>query len=144
MNSITHATCSAKIFTSQPGVSHAVDFYALIHRHGGLVPPPIKLLLAPSSLPQAHTLLDPQLLQLDPRLLKPNPHLLQPTPRLPLPKQLDTGAQCSPPAYLPPSHHPPPHFTGAGGSPVDDPDGDLYDDPYADDNGPLCSPPPVA
>ncbi|KAG1817540.1 uncharacterized protein BJ212DRAFT_1500033 [Suillus subaureus] len=130
MNSITHTTCSAKIFTSQPGVSHTVDFYVLIHPHGGLVPPPIKLLLAPSSLPQAHMLLLPL----------PNPQPPLQDSQLPPLNQLDTGAQHSPPAYLPPSHHPPPHFTGTRGSPVDDLDGDLYDDPYADDNGPLSAP----
>ncbi|KAG1853886.1 hypothetical protein DFJ58DRAFT_883165 [Suillus subalutaceus] len=85
----------------------------------------------------------PQTLSSLPQTLSSLPQTLSPPlqdSRLPLPNQLDTGAQRSPPAYLPPSHHPPPHFTGAGGSPVDDPDGDLYDDPYADDNGPLSAP----
>ncbi|KAG1849120.1 hypothetical protein DFJ58DRAFT_729607 [Suillus subalutaceus] len=180
----SNPTCGAKIFTSQPGVDHARDFYALIHPRGGAGPstntePPGPRLLQPDPRllqpdprllqpdprllqPDPRLLQpDPRLLQLDPRLLQPDPRLLQPTPhllppnprlpppnpqpplqdsRLPLPNQLDTGAQRSPPAYLPPSHHPPPHFTGAGGSPVDDPDGDLYDDPYADDNGPLSAP----
>ncbi|KAG1819156.1 uncharacterized protein BJ212DRAFT_1479262 [Suillus subaureus] len=70
----------------------------------------------------------------------PNPQPPLQDSWLPPPNQLDTGAQCSPPAYLPPSHHPPPHFTSARGSPVDDLDGDLYDDPYTDDNGPLSAP----
>ncbi|KAG1804165.1 uncharacterized protein BJ212DRAFT_1486807 [Suillus subaureus] len=132
MNSITHATCSAKIFTSQPGLPSPSPYAT-----GAWPIPPF-----------------PHLLQPNPCLLQLTPHLLQLTPQLPLPNpqpplqdsqlpplnQLDTGAQRSPPAYLPPSHHPSPHFTGTRGSPVDDPDGDLYDDPYADDNGPLSAP----
>ncbi|KAG2335572.1 hypothetical protein BDR05DRAFT_1006669 [Suillus weaverae] len=62
-------------------------------------------------------------------------------PQLPLWSPPDTSAQRAPPSTLhpPPSQHPP-HFSGTGGSPIDDPDGDLDDDPHADNNNPFFAP----
>ncbi|KAG0694851.1 hypothetical protein DFH29DRAFT_880412 [Suillus ampliporus] len=109
---------SAKIFTSQLGVDHAADFYALVRPCGGLVPLLTKTLLALSSLPQTLSSLS-------------QAHML---PALSLiPKALRT------PFTAPP----PPHYTGVGGSPINDPDGDLNADPHAaadDGDGPFFAP----
>ncbi|KAG2092160.1 uncharacterized protein F5147DRAFT_822658 [Suillus discolor] len=132
----SNPTISAKIFTSQPGVDHAADYYSLIRPCGGA---------GPSTNPPG-----PQLPQLHPQNSQPpppDPQLLPPDPQLPLWSPPDTSAQCAPPSIRPgpmgaqhAPQHPPPHFSGTGGSPIDDPDGDLDDDPHANDNGPFFAP----
>ncbi|KAG2101881.1 uncharacterized protein F5147DRAFT_655194 [Suillus discolor] len=148
----SNPTIGAKIFTSQPGVDHAADYYLLIRPHGGAGPstnPP------GPQLPQP----DPQLPQLHPQNSQPpppDPQPLPPDPQLPLWSPPDTSTQCAPPSirpgptgaqhalpstlHPPPSQHPPPHFSGTGGSPINDPDGDLDNNPHADDNGPFFAP----
>ncbi|KAG1799489.1 uncharacterized protein HD556DRAFT_1439869 [Suillus plorans] len=132
----SNPTISAKIFTSQPGVDHAADYYSLVRPCGGA---------GPSTNPPGPQL--PQLPQLHPQNPQPPP----PDPQLPLWSPPDTSAQRTPPSiqpgptgaqHTPPStlHPPPPHFSGTGGSPIDDPDGDLDDDPHADNNGPFFAP----
>ncbi|KAG2117884.1 uncharacterized protein F5147DRAFT_768022 [Suillus discolor] len=61
-------------------------------------------------------------------------------PQHPLPSPHDAGNQCIPP-YVPPSQHPP-HYTGTEGNLIDDLDGDLYNDPHADEDelGPFSAP----
>ncbi|KAG0706451.1 hypothetical protein DFH29DRAFT_872231 [Suillus ampliporus] len=159
----SNPTIGAKIFTSQPGVDHAADFYSLIRPRGRAGP---SMNLPGPQLPQPDPQLPPQLPQLPPQNPQPpppDPQPLPPDPQLPLWSPPDTGtqhaptstrpsptgAQHAPPSTLhappstlhpPPSQHPPPHFSSTGGSPIDDPDGDLDDDPHADDNGPFFAP----
>ncbi|KAG2101880.1 uncharacterized protein F5147DRAFT_776536 [Suillus discolor] len=108
----------------------AADFSALIRPHGGASPS--------TNLP-------------GPQLPPQNHQPLPPDPQLPLWSPPDTSAQCAPPSiwpgptgaqHAPPStlHPPPPHFSSTGGSPINDPDGDLDNDPHADDNGPFFAP----
>ncbi|KAG2335570.1 hypothetical protein BDR05DRAFT_1026659 [Suillus weaverae] len=116
----SNPTIGAKIFTAQPGVDHAADYYSLIHPHGGASPS-----TNPSSpqLPQPDPQLPPQLPQLPPQLpqLHPqNPQPLPPDPQLPLWSPPDTSAQHAPLSIRP--------------------DGDLDDDPHADDNDPFFAP----
>ncbi|KAG1893611.1 uncharacterized protein F5891DRAFT_985673 [Suillus fuscotomentosus] len=148
----SNPTISVKIFTSRLGVDHATDYYSLIRPHGGAGP---STNLPGPQLPQP----DPQLPQLHPKNPQPpppDPQLLPPDPQLPLWSPPDTSAQSTPPSiqpspmgaqhtppstlHPPPSQHPPPHFPGTEGSPIDDPDGDLNNDPHADDNDPFFAP----
>ncbi|KAG2335781.1 hypothetical protein BDR05DRAFT_1006459 [Suillus weaverae] len=98
----------------------AADFSALIRPRGGASPS--------TNLP-------------GPQLPPQNHQPLPPDPQLPLWSPPDTSAQRAPPSTLhpPPSQHPP-HFSGTGGSPIDNPDGDLDDDPHADNNDPFFAP----
>ncbi|KAG1736660.1 uncharacterized protein EDB91DRAFT_1249965 [Suillus paluster] len=76
--------------------------------------------------------------QLGPASTQPGPASAQLGPASAQPGQPGpVSAQHTPPStlYPPPSQHPPPHFTGAGGNPIDDPDDDLYDD-----NSPFSAP----
>ncbi|KAG1743518.1 hypothetical protein EDB19DRAFT_1827405 [Suillus lakei] len=137
----SNPTCGAKIFTSQPGVNHAADFYVLIHPCGGA---------GPSMNPNPP---GPQLPPPNHQLPSPNPQLPPPDLQLPPLSPHDTGAHIStwpgptsvvhmPPStlYPPPSQCPPPHLTGTGGSLIDDSDEDLDDNPHADDNSPFFAP----
>ncbi|KAG1856402.1 hypothetical protein DFJ58DRAFT_745321 [Suillus subalutaceus] len=139
----SNPTIGAKVFTSQPGVDHAADYYSLI-------PPSSK-----PSAPHPHPP-DPQLFPPDPQLPLQNHQSLPSDPQLPLWSPPDTSAQCAPPSirpgptgaqHAPPNTlHPPPftapphHFSGTGGSPIDDPDGDLDDDLHADENDLFSAP----
>ncbi|KAG1812331.1 hypothetical protein EV424DRAFT_1542189 [Suillus variegatus] len=113
----------------------AADFSALVRPRGGAGPS--TNLPGPRLPPQNHQPLpsDPQ-----PPLWSPPDTSAQRAP--PSIRPGPTGAQHAPPSTLhpPPSQHPPPHFSSTGGSPIDDPDGDLDDDPHADENGPFFAP----
>ncbi|KAG1861615.1 hypothetical protein DFJ58DRAFT_839740 [Suillus subalutaceus] len=117
--------------------------------------PPNRQLLDPNL-----QLLDPNLQLLDPnrQLPGPNHQLLGPNHQpLPLDSQppplsphtannqpITTSTRPIPPSTLTPPPHqpPPPHYAGAEEDDIDDPDGDLYDDPHAadDDHGPFFAP----
>ncbi|KAG1856401.1 hypothetical protein DFJ58DRAFT_727240 [Suillus subalutaceus] len=72
-----------------------------------------------------------------PQLPLQNHQPLPSDPQLPLWSPPDTSAQRAPPSIRP---APPHHFSGAGGSPIDDPDSDLDDDLHADENDLFSAP----
>ncbi|KAG1858981.1 hypothetical protein DFJ58DRAFT_744749 [Suillus subalutaceus] len=72
-----------------------------------------------------------------PQLPLQNHQPLPSDPQLPLWSPPDTSTQRAPPSIRP---APPHHFSGAGGSPIDDPDGDLDDDLHADENDLFSAP----
>ncbi|KAG1729495.1 uncharacterized protein EDB91DRAFT_1253008 [Suillus paluster] len=99
--------------------------------------PPLPQLAPP--LPQLAPPL-PQLPPPLPQLPPPLPQLPPPLPQLPLQSPHAASAQPNPAITLYP---PPPHYTGAGGSPITDLDGDLSADPHAtanDDDRPFFAP----
>ncbi|KAG0702154.1 hypothetical protein DFH29DRAFT_999530 [Suillus ampliporus] len=158
----SNPTCGAKIFTSQPGVDHARDFYTLVRPCGGAGPsthqnaPGAQLPPTDPQLPSP----DPQPPSPDPQLPSPSPHAASAQPRAASTQPYAASAQPDPAGLLyppppsrhpppfmappPPSRHPPPpHYTGTWGSPIDDPDGDLDADPHAaadDGDGPFFAP----
>ncbi|KAG1810282.1 uncharacterized protein HD556DRAFT_1435993 [Suillus plorans] len=122
----SNPTVSAKIFTSQLGVNYATDFYNLIHPYGGAGP---SMNQEPQH-PPTHPQFSPMQSQ-----FPPNSQLLPPDPQLPPAQPQFPPAQ--PQLPLPSPHNisnHPPHYTGAEGNLIDDPDGDLYGDPYADED----------
>ncbi|KAG1814012.1 uncharacterized protein BJ212DRAFT_1482357 [Suillus subaureus] len=136
----SNPTIGVKIFTSQPEVDHTTNYYSLVCPHGGA---------GPSTNPPSPQL--PQLHPQNPQPHPPDPQPLPPDPQLPLWSPPDTSTQCVPLSiqpcpmgaqHTPPStlHPPPPHFSSTGGSPIDNPDGDLDDDPHTNENNPFFAP----
>ncbi|KAG2108238.1 uncharacterized protein F5147DRAFT_773819 [Suillus discolor] len=120
----SNPTCSAKIFTSQLGVDHAATFYVLVHPRGGGASPSARQHTSSPQPPPLQQPLPPPLQQsLPPPLQQSLPPLQHPLP--PLQHSLPPSSWHS----LPPLWHP-----GAGGNLIDDPDGDMDDDFYADDD----------
>ncbi|KAG1812332.1 hypothetical protein EV424DRAFT_1349366 [Suillus variegatus] len=148
----SNPTIGAKIFTSQPGVDHAAD-YSFV-RVGGLVPLQTHPVLSSlnqtlsSLLSSLSSLLKtlspiPQTPSHFPQTLSHFPQTLSPLSGAHLTLALSALLQAFGPvprALSTPLQHPPPHFSSTGGSPIDDPDGDLDDDPHADENGPFFAP----
>ncbi|KAG1846653.1 hypothetical protein F4604DRAFT_1936335 [Suillus subluteus] len=133
------------MFTSQLGVNHATDYYSLVRPRGGLVLLQNHLVLSSlssilktlSPLPQTPSCFSQTLSSLfGAYLILALSVLLQALGPVPRALRMPLHILCTPL----PSQHLPFHFSGTEGSPINDPDGDLNDNPHADDNSPFFAP----
>ncbi|KAG1884521.1 hypothetical protein F4604DRAFT_1676650 [Suillus subluteus] len=141
----SNLTISVKMFTSQLGVNHATDYYLLVRPCGGLVLLQNHLVLSSlssilktlSPLPQTPSCFSQTLSSLfGAYLILALSVLLQALGPVPRALRMPLHILCTPL----PSQHLPFHFSGTEGSPINDPDGDLNDNPHADDNSPFFAP----
>ncbi|KAG1880767.1 hypothetical protein F4604DRAFT_1922390 [Suillus subluteus] len=156
----SNPTCGAKVYTSQPGVDHTAEFYVLVNSCGGAGAlshqhaarpelPPLNPHHIPTSAQPSPTSAQPIPSSVQPTHPSryaagtqpiPPPSLQHPLPPLSQHPPPPSFAVSSPPSFAhrppPPLQYPPPLLPqpGAGGGPIDDPDGDMDDDPHADDN----------